>query len=111
MPDKHDTYTEPTSPIYETGVTQNLCVKVEKIKDLHQILKNDKGGWLYAELFKLSNKLHKSKLQKIVDLFCITFKLELDQDILEVCAKFQRVSIIRFGESRTESQVTSFVAL
>ena len=30
-PDKYDTYTEPTTTIYETGVTQNLCVKVENI--------------------------------------------------------------------------------
>ena len=43
-----------------------MCVKVEKkkIKDLHQILKNDKDGWFYAKLLKLSNKLHKNKLQK-----------------------------------------------
>ena len=47
----------------------------------------------------------KTSYKKCVDLFCIIFKLELDQDISEVCTKFQRVSIIRFGEFRTESQV------
>ena len=59
------------------------CVKVKKIKDLHQLLENDKGGWFFAKLFKLLNKWH-------VDLFCIISKLhvELDQDISEVCAKF-----------------------
>ena len=43
--------------------------------------------------------------KKIVDLFCIIFKLELYQDLSEVCAKFQRVSIVRFKEFQTESQV------
>ena len=47
----------------------------------------------------------KTSYKKFVDLFCIIFKLELDQDISEVCAKFQRFSIIRFGEFWTESQV------
>ena len=65
MPDKYDTYTEPIPAIYETDITQNLCVKVEKIKDLHKILSNDKGGRFYADLLKLSHKLHKHKLQKI----------------------------------------------
>ena len=41
MPDKYDTYTEPTTTIYETDITQNLRVKVEKIKDLHQLLEHD----------------------------------------------------------------------
>ena len=45
MPDKYDTYTEPTSAIHETDITENLYVKVKKkIKDLHQTLENDKGG-------------------------------------------------------------------
>ena len=66
-----------------------MCVKVEKIKDLHQLLDNDKGGWFYAELLKLSNKLHiKNKLQKNYRFVFIIFKLELDEDISEVCAKF-----------------------
>ena len=49
----------------------------------------------------------KTIYKKFVDLFCIFFMLELDQDISEVCAKFQRVSIVRLGEFRTESQVPS----
>ena len=57
------------------------------------------------ETFKQITK--KQVKKKIVNLFCIIFKLELDQDISEVCAKFQRVSTIRFGEFRTESQVPS----
>ena len=39
--------------------------KSRKTEDLQQILENDKGGRFYAELLKLSNKLHKNKLQKI----------------------------------------------
>ena len=41
MPDNYDTYTGPIPTIYETDITWNLCVKVEKIKDLHHILEND----------------------------------------------------------------------
>ena len=89
MPDNYDTYTGPTPTIYETDITQNLCIKVEKIKNLHQILENDKKGLI------------------IVDLFSTIFKLELDQDISKVCAKFQRVSIVWFGNFRTENQVPS----
>ena len=44
---------------------KNLCVKVEKIKDLHQILENDKGGRFYAELLKLSNKLYKQVTENL----------------------------------------------
>ena len=55
MPDKYDTCTEPTSANYQTDVTLNLRVKVEKIK----------GGRFYAELLKLSNKLYKNRLQKM----------------------------------------------
>ena len=37
------TYTGPTPAIYETDITKNICgVKVEKIKDLHELLENDK---------------------------------------------------------------------
>ena len=43
MPDKYNTYTEPTSAIYETDITLNLSVKVEKIKELHKFLESDKG--------------------------------------------------------------------
>ena len=42
MPNKYDTYTRPTPAIYETDINKNWCVKVEKIKNLHQILENDK---------------------------------------------------------------------
>ena len=35
--------------------------KSRKTEDLQQILENDKGGRFYAELLKLSNKLHKLK--------------------------------------------------
>ena len=56
MPGKYVTYTEPTLAIYESDVTKNLCLKVEKIEDLHQLLENDKDGWFYTELLKLSNK-------------------------------------------------------
>ena len=45
--------------------------------------------------------------KKIVDLFCIIFKLEVEQDIIEVCAKFHRVSIVQFGEFGTQSQLPS----
>ena len=65
LPDNYDTYAGPTPTIYETDITLNLCVKVEKIKGLHQVLENDKGGWFYVQLSKLSKKLHKNKLQKM----------------------------------------------
>ena len=32
MPDKYDTYTEPTPAIDETDITKNFCVKVKKSK-------------------------------------------------------------------------------
>ena len=38
----------------------------------------------------------KTSCKTFVNLFCIIFKPELDQDISEVCAKFQRVSIVQF---------------
>ena len=45
MSDKYDTHTESTPNIYETDITENLCVKKEKKnKELHQLLENDKGG-------------------------------------------------------------------
>ena len=46
-----------------------MCVKVEKIKDLHQSLENVKGGWFYAECLKLSKKLHENKFKKICRFF------------------------------------------
>ena len=49
-----------------------------------------------------------SRLQKIVYLFCSIFKLELEQDISEVCATFQCVSIVWFRGFRTESQAPLF---
>ena len=42
MPGKYVTYTEPTLAIYETDITKNLCVKVEKIENLHQLYGNEK---------------------------------------------------------------------
>ena len=62
------------------------------------------GNWCWFELARvrvIGIRLYK----KFVDLFCIIFTLDLDQDISEVCAKFQRVSIIWFGEFLTESRV------
>ena len=45
MPDKYDSYTEPTSAFYETDITKKLVRKCrKKIKDLHQIFENDKGA-------------------------------------------------------------------
>ena len=45
----------------------------------------------------------KTSYKKLVDLCWIIFKVELDQDISEVYAKFQGVSVVRFREFRTES--------
>ena len=42
MPNNYATYTGQTPTIYKADITYNLCVKVESIKDLHQILENDK---------------------------------------------------------------------
>ena len=53
MPDNYDNYTGPTPTIYRTDISLNLWVKVEKIKNLQQILENDEGGCFYAELLKL----------------------------------------------------------
>ena len=76
-----------------------MCRKIEKLKDLHQILESDKSGRFYAELLKLSNKLHKCKLQKNCQFVLHYFQAtELAQDISEVCAKFQRVSVVQIGE-------------
>lgn len=48
----------------------------------------------------------KTSCKTFVDLFCIIFKLELDQDISEVCAKFQRVSIVLLARSSSEPLVS-----
>ena len=42
-------------------------------------------------------------------LFCIIFRLELEQDISEVCAKFERISSARFkfGYARIEYRINS----
>ena len=42
MPHKDDTSAEPTPAIDETDITERFCVKVENIKDLQQLLENDK---------------------------------------------------------------------
>ena len=55
----------------------------------------------------LTNEI-KTRYEKFVDLFCIPFKLELDQDIWEVCAKFQRASIVRFRQFPREIREREF---
>ena len=78
------------------------CVKVEEIKTYINFKVDDftPNYWNYQTHYI------RTSYKKIVDLFCTISKLELDQDIWEVYAKFQHVSIIRFGEFRTESQET-----
>ena len=46
-----------------------------------------------------------STYKKFLNLFCIFFKQELEQDISNVDTKFQRVLFVRCEEFRTESQV------
>ena len=43
--------------------------------------------------------------KQFIDLFSIILKLDLDQDISEVCAKFQRVPIIAYGLENFERKV------
>ena len=56
MSDKYDTHTGPTTIInyylWDLYYFKLVRKSRKKIKDLHQILENDKGGWFYAEVLQ-----------------------------------------------------------
>ena len=54
MPDKYDTYTEPTPAINENDITLNLYVKVENVKGLQQLFENDQTNYMKTSYKNLS---------------------------------------------------------
>ena len=53
-------------------------------------------------------KIGQMILSQLLDLFCIIFKLELEQNISNVHAKSMHASFLRFKKFRTKSQVLLF---